>query len=33
MAAVSLAITPVLLVFLFAQSWFIAGITRTGIKG
>jgi multiple sugar transport system permease protein len=33
MAAVSLAILPVLLVFLFAQRWFIAGITRTGIKG
>lgn len=33
MAAVSLAILPVLFVFLFAQRWFIAGITRTGIKG
>lgn len=33
MAAVTLAILPVLLVFLFAQRWFIAGITRTGIKG
>lgn len=33
MAAVSLAILPVLVVFLFAQRWFIAGITRTGIKG
>jgi multiple sugar transport system permease protein len=33
MAAVSLAILPVLLIFLFAQRWFIAGITRTGIKG
>lgn len=33
MAAVSLAILPVLLVFLLAQRWFIAGITRTGIKG
>jgi multiple sugar transport system permease protein len=33
MASVALAIMPVLLVFLFAQRWFIAGITRTGIKG
>lgn len=33
MAAVSLAILPVLLIFLVAQRWFIAGITRTGIKG
>lgn len=33
MAAVTLAILPVFLVFLFAQQWFIAGITRTGIKG
>ncbi len=33
MAAVSLAILPVLLIFLIAQNWFIAGITRTGIKG
>lgn len=33
MAAITLAILPVLLVFLFAQRWFIAGITRTGIKG
>jgi multiple sugar transport system permease protein len=33
MAAVSMAIAPVLLVFLVAQRWFIAGITRTGIKG
>lgn len=33
MAAVTLAILPVLLVFLVAQRWFIAGITRTGIKG
>ncbi len=33
MAAVSLAILPVLLIFLVAQNWFIAGITRTGIKG
>ncbi|MFN8489635.1 MAG: carbohydrate ABC transporter permease [Caldilineaceae bacterium] len=33
MAAVSLAILPVLIIFLVAQRWFIAGITRTGIKG
>lgn len=33
MAAVSMAIIPVLLIFLIAQRWFIAGITRTGIKG
>jgi multiple sugar transport system permease protein len=33
MAAVALAILPVLLIFLVAQRWFIAGITRTGIKG
>lgn len=33
MAAVSLAILPVLIIFLVAQQWFIAGITRTGIKG
>lgn len=33
MAAVSMTILPVLLIFLIAQRWFIAGITRTGIKG
>jgi multiple sugar transport system permease protein len=33
MAAISMAIIPVLLIFLVAQRWFIAGITRTGIKG
>jgi multiple sugar transport system permease protein len=33
MASVALAISPVLLIFLFAQRWFISGITRTGIKG
>jgi multiple sugar transport system permease protein len=33
MAAVSLAIFPVLLIFLVAQSWFIEGVTRSGIKG
>jgi multiple sugar transport system permease protein len=33
MAAVALAITPVLILFLVAQRWFIAGVTRTGLKG
>lgn len=33
MAAVTLAILPVLLVFLLAQRWIIEGISRTGIKG
>jgi multiple sugar transport system permease protein len=33
MAAVALAITPVLIIFLLAQRWFIAGVTRTGLKG
>jgi multiple sugar transport system permease protein len=33
MAAVAMTIAPVLLVFLLAQRWFIAGITQTGIKG
>jgi multiple sugar transport system permease protein len=33
MAAVALAITPVLILFLLAQRWFIAGVTRTGLKG
>ena len=33
MAAVTLAILPVLLVFLVAQRWIIEGISRTGIKG
>jgi multiple sugar transport system permease protein len=33
MAAVTLAITPVLVLFLLAQRWFIAGVTRTGLKG
>jgi multiple sugar transport system permease protein len=33
MAAVALAITPVLVLFLLAQRWFIAGVTRTGLKG
>jgi multiple sugar transport system permease protein len=33
LAAVSLAILPVLAIFLAAQRWIIEGITRTGIKG
>jgi multiple sugar transport system permease protein len=33
MAAVALAILPVLVIFLLAQRWFITGVTRTGIKG
>jgi multiple sugar transport system permease protein len=33
MAAVALAITPMLIIFLLAQRWFIAGVTRTGLKG
>lgn len=33
MAAVTMTVAPVLLVFLAAQRWFIAGITQTGIKG
>jgi multiple sugar transport system permease protein len=33
MAAVALAIMPVLILFLLAQRWFIAGVTRTGLKG
>jgi multiple sugar transport system permease protein len=33
MAAVALAIAPMLIIFLLAQRWFIAGVTRTGIKG
>jgi multiple sugar transport system permease protein len=33
MAAVTLSILPVLLLFLIAQRWFIAGITQTGLKG
>jgi multiple sugar transport system permease protein len=33
MAAVALAIAPVLIIFLLAQRWFIAGVTRTGLKG
>lgn len=33
LAAVSLAILPVLIIFLAAQRWIIEGITRTGIKG
>jgi multiple sugar transport system permease protein len=33
MAAVTMTIAPVLLVFLLAQRWFIQGITQSGIKG
>jgi multiple sugar transport system permease protein len=33
MAAVTLSILPMLILFLVAQRWFIAGITQTGIKG
>ena len=33
MAAVTLSILPVLVLFLIAQRWFIAGITQTGLKG
>jgi multiple sugar transport system permease protein len=33
MAAVALAILPVLILFLFAQRYFIEGVTMTGIKG
>lgn len=33
MAAVALSILPVLILFLVAQRWIIAGITRTGLKG
>jgi multiple sugar transport system permease protein len=33
MAAVAVAILPVLILFLLAQRWFIAGVTRTGLKG
>jgi multiple sugar transport system permease protein len=33
MAAVTLSILPMLILFLIAQRWFIAGITQTGLKG
>ncbi|MFO7167794.1 MAG: carbohydrate ABC transporter permease [Chloroflexota bacterium] len=33
MAAVTMTVAPVLLVFLLAQRWFIEGITQSGIKG
>ncbi len=33
MAAVALSIFPILLLFLVAQRWIIAGITQTGLKG
>ncbi len=32
MAAVTMVIIPVLIIFLFAQRWIIAGITRTGLR-
>lgn len=32
MAAVTMVIIPVLVIFLFAQRWIIAGITRTGLR-
>jgi multiple sugar transport system permease protein len=33
MAAVTLSILPMLILFLIAQRWFITGITQTGLKG
>jgi multiple sugar transport system permease protein len=33
MAAVTMSILPMLVLFLIAQRWFIAGITQTGLKG
>jgi multiple sugar transport system permease protein len=33
MAAVTMVIIPVLVIFLLAQRWIIAGITRTGLRG
>ena len=33
MAAVALAVLPVLILFLFAQRYFIEGVTMSGIKG
>ncbi len=33
MAAVTMAILPVLIVFIIAQRWIIEALTRTGIKG
>ena len=33
MAAVAIVVLPSLIVFLFAQSYFIQGIAMTGIKG
>lgn len=32
MAAVTMVIVPVLIIFLIAQRWIIAGITRTGLR-
>jgi multiple sugar transport system permease protein len=33
MAAVTMTIMPVFIVFLLAQRWFIQGVTQTGLKG
>jgi multiple sugar transport system permease protein len=33
MAAVAMTISPVLIVFLLAQRWFIQGVTQSGLKG
>lgn len=33
MAAVTMAILPVLFVFLIAQRWIIEALTRSGLKG
>jgi multiple sugar transport system permease protein len=33
MAAVTMSILPMLILFLVAQRWFITGITQTGLKG
>jgi multiple sugar transport system permease protein len=33
MAAVTMSILPMLILFLIAQRWFIQGITQTGLKG
>jgi multiple sugar transport system permease protein len=33
MAAVTMAILPVLVVFIIAQRWIIEALTQTGLKG
>jgi ABC-type glycerol-3-phosphate transport system permease component len=33
MAAATVSVIPVLVVYLFAQKYFIQGITMTGLKG